>query len=201
MKSKVLLRPIIGTIIIICEVLMFVHLDRYNYLHKGISLKTYEILPFYTKIEGDHNSSGYFTFTPIYKNGLELQTNLIFNNKIDSVPTIIYSVPQYIADTVYLSWIKEYGYNEKQLVIKTQTTNDSILWLQPIWKNKQILVTHINKENIDKSAYHWIEPMSGNARVALIVWLLLFILLPISAVCDLYFIICLFTRNRRIYEL
>ena len=198
MKSKLLLRPIILTIILICEVLMFVHLDKYNYLHKGISLKTYEILPFYTKIQGDHNSSGYFTFTPIYKNGLELQTKVVFSEEsYYDIPTIIYSGSQYdVADTVYLSCINEYGYNDKQLVIKTYTTNDSILWLQPIWRNKQIIVTHINEKDIDKSAYQWIEPMSGSARYAMIVWLLLFILLPITVICDLYFIIRLFTRNQ-----
>lgn len=48
-----------------------------TYLHKGVSIRQYEILPFYTKIQGDHNSSGLFTFTSKYINGLYLKTSYV----------------------------------------------------------------------------------------------------------------------------
>ena len=119
-------------------------------MHKGISVRKYEILPFYTKIEGDHNSSGYFTFTPIYKNGLELQTMLIFSNTNDTIPTIVYDKPNLATDTIFLSWIKEYGYNEKKMVINALTTDNPVVWLQPRWIKKKIHIIKINEDEIDK---------------------------------------------------
>ena len=188
-KYNYVLWAFIGAIVVLCEVLAFLYLDKYNHLHKGISARKYEILPFYTKIEGDHNSSGYFTFAPIYKNGLRLETTLILGNINDTIPTIVYDKPSSATDTIFLSWIKEYGYNEKKMVINALTTDNTIVWLQPMWIKKKIHIIKINEDEIDKKAYQWIMPTSQNAQIALIIWILLLVILPISLIVELYLIV------------
>ena len=175
-------------VLIIIEASSFLYLDKYNYLHKGISIRQYEILPFYTKIQGDHNSSGIFTFTSKYINGLYLETSYVNGDYIYPTPSIIYRPQQDIADTVYLSWIMEYGYNEKDLVIKTMTTDTTILWLQPKWKNRVIKILQVDEEHIRKADFQWVNPTSGAASYAMLAWLMLLILMPMTIIYLIYLI-------------
>ena len=173
------------------EIIAFLYLDKANYLHKGISIKKYEILPFYTEIEGDHNSSGFFTFTPTRHNGLRLETTLIFNNnKKYEIPTLIYTQLNYNSpDTIFLSRIISYGYNEKDLVVKTETNNNAILWLQPVWHNQKIHIIQVDEKEINMAVYKWVTPMSACARLMIITWLFLLVSIPISILCELYWIV------------
>lgn len=174
-------------VLIIIEASSFLYLDKYNYLHKGVSIRQYEILPFYTKIQGDHNSSGLFTFTSKYINGLHLETSYV-GDYISPTPSIIYRPQQDIADTVYLSWIMEYGYNEKDLVIKTMTTDTTILWLQPKWKNREIKILQVDEAHIRKADFQWVNPTSGAASYAMLAWLMLLILMPMTIIYLIYLI-------------
>lgn len=153
MKTSII-KAVGGLLIVLFEIALFAYLDKSTYLHKGISLGDYKTaLPYYTKIQGDHNVSGFFYFLPIYSNGLELTPTLIFDNTTMLVPTVVYSNLSSQPDTTYLSWIYEYGYNDNALVIKAITTDNTVIWLRPRWINKEIRITRINEESIDKSAY------------------------------------------------
>lgn len=175
-------------IIIIIEIITFLYLDKVNYLHKGISVRKYEFLPFYTKIQGDHDVSGFYYFLPTYRNGLNLEASLIFNNEIHERPTLIYSQTDFSSDTVCLSRIIRYGYNEKDLVIETLTTEDIICWLQPVWHNKKILVTHVKENEINKDNYQWVTPMSSRARQIMVAWLIFIAIIPTSILYELYLV-------------
>ena len=119
MKTSII-KAVGGLLIVLFEIALFAYLDKSTYLHKGVSLGDYKTaLPYYTKIQGDHNVSGFYYFHPIYSNGLELKTTLIFDGGTSFLsPTVIYSGLSSQPDTINLSWIMEYGYNEKDLVIK-----------------------------------------------------------------------------------
>ena len=107
-KSNKLIRAIAGGIILICSLAFFFPLDRYCYLSKGISVKMflsdaykkklygknindrcYDILPYDTKISGDHNKLGFYGFTSCKKSGFTLTPALVFD-EIIYIPTMIY---------------------------------------------------------------------------------------------------------------
>ena len=195
MKTSII-KAVGGLLIVLFEIALFAYLDKSTYLHKGVSLGDYKTaLPYYTKIQGDHNVSGFFYFHPIYTNGLELTPTLIFNNTTMLVPTVIYSELSNQPDTINLSWIYEYGYNDKALVIKAITTDNTVIWLRPRWINKEIRITRINEESIDKSAYQWIIPTSGKALWIMISWLILLVVLPISLIYELYLIVSIWDKD------
>lgn len=195
MKTSII-KAVGGLLIVLFEIALFAYLDKSTYLHKGVSLGDYKTaLPYYTKIQGDHNVSGFFYFHPIYTNGLELTPTLIFNNTTMLVPTVIYSELSNQPDTINLSWIYEYGYNDNALVIKAITTDNTVIWLRPRWINKEIRITRINEESIDKSAYQWIIPTSGKALWIMISWLILLVVLPISLVYELYLIVSIWDKD------
>lgn len=195
MKTSII-KAVGGLLIVLFEIALFAYLDKSTYLHKGVSLGDYKTaLPYYTKIQGDHNVSGFYYFHPIYSNGLELTPTLIFSNTTMLVPTVIYSGLSNQPDTINLSWIYEYGYNDKALVIKAITTDNTVIWLRPRWINKEIRITRINEESIDKSAYQWIIPTSGKARWIMISWLILLVVLPISLVYELYLIVSIWDKD------
>ena len=183
-------------LIVLFEIALFAYLDKSTYLHKGVSLGDYKTaLPYYTKIQGDHNVSGFYYFHPIYTNGLELTPTLIFDGFSMLVPTVVYSNLSSQPDTINLSWIYEYGYNDNALVIKAITTDNTVIWLRPRWINKEIRITRINEESIDKSAYQWIIPTSGKARWIMISWLILLVVLPISLIYELYLIVSIWDKD------
>ena len=195
MKTSII-KAVGGLLIVLFEIALFAYLDKSTYLHKGVSLGDYKTaLPYYTKIQGDHNVSGFFYFHPIYTNGLELTPTLIFNNTTMLVPTVIYSELSNQPDTINLSWIYEYGYNDNALVIKAITTDNTVIWLRPRWINKEIRITRINEESIDKSAYQWIIPTSGKALWIMISWLILLVVLPISLIYELYLIVSIWDKD------
>ena len=196
MKTSII-KAVGGLLIVLFEIALFAYLDKSTYLHKGVSLGDYKTaLPYYTKIQGDHNVSGFYYFHPIYSNGLELKTTLIFGGGTSFLsPTIVYSNLSSQPDTTYLSWIYEYGYNDNALVIKAITTDNTVIWLRPRWINKEIRITRINEESIDKSAYQWIIPTSGKARWIMISWLILLVVLPISLVYELYLIVSIWDKD------
>ena len=195
MKTSII-KAVGGLLIVLFEIALFAYLDKSTYLHKGVSLGDYKTaLPYYTKIQGDHNVSGFYYFHPIYTNGLELTPTLIFNNTTMLVPTVIYSELSNQPDTINLSWIYEYGYNDKALVIKAITTDNTVIWLRPRWINKEIRITRINEESIDKSAYQWIIPTSGKALWIMISWLILLVVLPISLIYELYLIVSIWDKD------
>lgn len=195
MKTSII-KAVGGLLIVLFEIALFAYLDKSTYLHKGVSLGDYKTaLPYYTKIQGDHNVSGFFYFLPIYSNGLDLKTTLIFDGFSMLVPTVVYSNLSSQPDTINLSWIYEYGYNDNALVIKAITTSDTIVWLRPRWINKEIRITRINEESIDKSAYQWIIPTSGKARWIMISWLILLVVLPISLIYELYLIVSIWDKD------
>jgi hypothetical protein len=195
MKTSII-KAVGGLLIVLFEIALFAYLDKSTYLHKGVSLGDYKTaLPYYTKIQGDHNVSGFYYFHPIYSNGLELTPTLIFSNTTMLVPTVIYSGLSNQPDTINLSWIYEYGYNDKALVIKAITTDNTVIWLRPRWINKEIRITRINEESIDKSAYQWIIPTSGKALWIMISWLILLVVLPISLVYELYLIVSIWDKD------
>ena len=179
MKTSII-KAVGGLLIVLFEIALFAYLDKSTYLHKGVSLGDYKTaLPYYTKIQGDHNVSGFYYFHPIYSNGLELKTTLIFGG----------------GTSTYLSWIYEYGYNDNALVIKAITTDYTVIWLRPRWINKEIRITRINEESIDKSAYQWIIPTSGKAHWIMISWLIMIVVLPISLIYELYLIVSVWDKD------
>ena len=196
MKTSII-KAVGGLLIVLFEIALFAYLDKSTYLHKGVSLGDYKTaLPYYTKIQVDHNVSGFYYFHPIYTNGLELKTTLIFDGGTSFLsPTIVYSNLSSQPDTTYLSWIYEYGYNDNALVIKAITTDYTVIWLRPRWINKEIRITRINEESIDKSAYQWIIPTSGKALWIMISWLILLVVLPISLVYELYLIVSIWDKD------
>ena len=195
MKTSII-KAVGGLLIVLFEIALFAYLDKSTYLHKGVSLGDYKTaLPYYTKIQGDHNVSGFFYFLPIYSNGLELTPTLIFNNTSMLVPTVVYSNLSSQPDTINLSWIYEYGYNDNALVIKAITTDNTVIWLRPRWINKEIRITRINEESIDKSAYQWIIPTSGKALWIMISWIIMIVVLPISLIYELYLIVSVWDKG------
>lgn len=195
MKTSII-KAVGGLLIVLFEIALFAYLDKSTYLHKGVSLGDYKTaLPYYTKIQVDHNVSGFFYFLPIYSNGLDLTPTLIFNNTTMLVPTVIYSGLSNQPDTTYLSWIYEYGYNDNAMVIKAITTDNTVIWLRPRWINKEIRITRINEESIDKSAYQWIIPTSGKARWIMISWIIMIVVLPISLIYELYLIVSIWDKD------
>lgn len=90
MDKYLLKKALFMSAIVFLEFLFFLHFDRANYLNKGISLKRYAILPYDTKIQGDHNCSGFYYFLPTKSNGLSLTPKLIFSNEhVELIPTTI----------------------------------------------------------------------------------------------------------------
>ena len=196
MKKSKIIKAVGGLFIVLIEIALFAYLDKSTYLHKGVSLGDYKTaLPYYTKIQGDHNVSGIFYFLPIYPNGLELKTTLNFDRTSMLIPTVIYSELSNQPDTINLSWIYEYGYNDNALIIKAITTSNTIVWLRPRWINKEIRIMRIDEESIDKSAYQWIFPTGGKARWIMISWLILLVVLPISLIYELYLIVSVFEKE------
>lgn len=196
MKTSII-KAVVGLLIVLFEIALFAYLDKSTYLHKGVSLGDYKTaLPYYTKIQGDHNVSGFFYFLPIYSNGLDLKTTLIFDGGTSFLsPTIVYSNLSSQPDTINLSWIYEYGYNDNALVIKAITTDNTVIWLRPRWINKEIRIMRIDEESIDKSAYQWIIPTSGKACWIMISWLILLVVLPISLIYELYLIVSIWDKD------
>ena len=195
MKTSII-KAVGGLLIVLFEIALFAYLDKSTYLHKGVSLGDYKTaLPYYTKIQVDHNVSGFFYFHPIYTNGLELTPTLFFDDTTMLVPTVVYSNLSSQPDTINLSWIYEYGYNDKALVIKAITTDNTVIWLRPRWINKEIRITRINEESIDKSAYQWIIPTSGKALWIMISWLIMIVVLPISLIYELYLIVSIWDKD------
>ena len=82
----------------------------------------------------------------------------------------------------------EYGYNEKDLVIKTMTTDTTILWLQPKWKNREIKILQVDEAHIRKADFQWVNPTSGAASYAMLAWLMLLILMPMTIIYLIYLI-------------
>lgn len=201
MKTSII-KAVGWLLFVLFEIALFAYLDKSTYLHKGVSLGDYKTaLPYYTKIQGDHNVSGIFYFRPIYRNGLELKTTLIFDRGTSFLsPTIVYSNLSSQPDTTYLSCIYEYGYNDNAIVIKAITTDNTVIWLRPRWINKEIRITRINEESIDKSAYQWIFPTGGKARWIMISWIIMLVVLPISLIYELY-LICYFFEKRGANEI
>jgi hypothetical protein len=65
MKTSII-KAVGGLLIVLFEIALFAYLDKSTYLHKGVSLGDYKTaLPYYTKIQGDHNVSGFYYFLPI----------------------------------------------------------------------------------------------------------------------------------------
>lgn len=175
--------------IIVCEAILFLYLDKCNHLNKGMSVRTYHILPFNTKIQAERHHWGYYYFYPTTQNGLHLESNFYFYyyDSIYSVPTSLYDKRGNIIDTIYISTIWEYGFRENDMVIQV-STDGHYQWLQPIWKGRSVIITPIEEEDIDKKAYHWVRPHSGKALFIILMWLSLFVIIPASVIYWLYLI-------------
>lgn len=194
-KGRYILIAVIGVFVLVCEVLTFLYLDKYNYLHKGVSVREYSILPFNTKIQGDRNTSGFYYFTPTRKNGLRVETTTVFSNNLQlTTPTIVHNVSNNKQDTVFLSRIIEYGYNENDIVIRASTMHNTVVLLKPVWKGNRIYL--IEENDLDESIYNWIIPQSGSASNAMIVWILLLAIIPLSIIIELCLIFhCVYDGN------
>lgn len=196
MDKYLLKKALFMSAIVFLEFLFFLHFDRANYLNKGISLKRYAILPYDTKIQGDHNCSGFYYFLPTKSNGLSLTPKLIFSNEhVELIPTTINKDLHGEKDTIYISRILQYGYNTNDMVIEIIDINNLIFWLQPVRISGTIYVNSIEKEKIDNNSYHWITPMGGYAQFVMLMWIFILIIFPFSLLYELY-LISTFIENR-----
>ena len=170
--------------ILICAIILFLLLDQQVYLRRGISVFRYEILPFNTKLRGDHNVSGYYYFTSRHGSyGYELSPNLYFIG--DSLnpsglcrhPTILFNDPV----PRYLSRIESYGYNKQDLIIKACDENNNILYLKPKKNAHDYVSELVAQDDINWNVYHWIHIRSGFTLVALYTWIFLLLFIPIFA--------------------
>jgi len=161
---------------------------------KNINDRCYDILPYDTKISGDHNKLGFYGFTSCKKNGFTLTPALVFD-EIIYIPTVIYHKQDNRKDTVYIVQLAEYGYNEHDLVVKTYASDSICYWLQPVREEEGLRIMHIDGENIDRKAYHWICPMGNKAFYAVILWIILLVMIPVSALAELYFVVALFVKE------
>lgn len=172
----------IGCLLLIAEAVLFVYLDNYNYLHKGISVFDHKELPFNTRLRGDHNCSGFYYFSPTQKGGFSLNPNDIFADGVSMTPTVILS-KRGTRDTIYISRLVQYGYTNDDLLVEVADMDNGSLWLQPVQnKGKKIYIKQILQDEFCLDDYHWVAPASTPAFYALLVYFLLIILFPITLV-------------------
>lgn len=199
MKYRRLIVVCLGAILILIEILIFLFLDREMYLHKGFSVRKYDnILLYDTKIQRDQNVSGFYYFIPTSKYGLELCPNNIFLNGVWPEPTVIYHEEESKNDTVYLTEICRYGYNDSELVIEVRDSVSGSFWLQPKRISKKEIRLFQIDAPLNKRAYHWVSPRGCMADGVSLTWLwLLLILFPSSIVGEIFLIVYVYGEKSR----
>lgn len=185
---------------------MFLWADKCTYLSKGISIFSYDILPYNTKINGDHNSIQFYTFGPrggCWEDGYELETQLYFQ-KMDSVPTVVYDTQKQTKEVLFIYRIDQYGYNDSNMIIKVTDLDRKQYYISPKKLDKPIQHTvryngrkwtifgskyiSIFTEDNNHDDYKWVDLWGTKEYIAVLIWFFSFLLFPIYIIVFLVLI-------------
>lgn len=207
MKKKIII--ISGILILIGWIFVFLWADKCTYLSKGISVFSYEILPFNTQIQGDHNLIQFYAFVPrggCWKDGYGLETQLYFQ-KMDSVPTVVYDTQKQTKEVLFIYRIDQYGYNDSNMIIQVTDLDRKQYYISPKKLDKPIQHTvryngrewsisgskyiSIFTEDNNHDDYKWVDLWGTKEYIAVLIWFFSFLLFPI------YIIVFLVLINKR----
>lgn len=196
MKNKKIIIP--GVLILIGWILVFLWADKYTYLSKGISIFSYDILPYNTKIDRDHNLIQFYAFVPRrgegWQDGYGLETQLYFQ-KMDSVPTVVYDTIEQTKEVLFIYRIDQYGYNDSNMIIKVTDLDKKQYYISPKKLDKPIQHTvqyngrewtiyaskyiSIFAEDNDHNDYTWVNLWGTKEHIAMLICFFSFLLFPI----------------------
>lgn len=207
MKKKIIIS---GILILIGWIFVFLWADKCTYLSKGISVFSYEILPFNTQIQGDHNLIQFYAFVPRrgegWKDGYGLETQLYFQ-EMDSVPTVVYDTLKQTKKVLFIYRIDQYGYNDSNMIIKVTDLDRKQYYISPKKLDKPIQHTvryngrewtifgskyiSVFAEDANHNDYKWVDIWGTKEHIAVLIWFFSFPLFPI------YIIVFLVLINKR----
>ena len=177
--------------------IVFYNLDAYIYYARGFSVFDHPSLPFNTKIQGDHNSTKWYSFVPDNSRmiGYQLQPQL-YIYEVDDIPTIVYKNPELTNDTIIYIWgIVKYGFNNNCIVIDIADREENHYWIKPLFKNNQYYNILITDCDFNRKDFHWIELHSNFTFYCTLLWLITLIVGVPFLVIFVFWEMCLLFRK------
>jgi len=172
---------VVRCLISISSIILFIPLDQYIHLSCGFSLYHHEILPFNTRLRGDHDVYRHYYFSSRHGfSGYSLTLDLYETG--DSLNPVGFVRQDFVRcnekNPCYHAYINSYGYNDSDLIIEAITENHDTLYVKPQKVNKEYRSTIVSPLNINWKEYRRIFLWSNFSALMLWVWLFSLVFIP-----------------------